>query len=475
MKIYTLTAMPACGKTSAVLGTVYELGQKAIIASISKQLSRQSYEYFIRLGGHAAIVDTDNRRGSKSVNDAIAKAAEYADVIFITHAGLMRMSEFDTFKDFHLYIDEVPELVSFNRFSFTSGFEHVKKFCDIKDGLMTIKEETRDELTELASDGYKGLDDIHASLFPLYKTLLSGIPARIMSNEKQTYCYFIDDQSTEEWSKFQSVTVCSANFEQTITGKVLKHFNGWEFLESPLNEKLLFKTYPNTSRITINVMADGEWSKYTANKEHDGITNYTRIHNIIDGVLDGQDFIYTRNSYRTKFSSGVEVSYNPHGLNTYSNHTNVVVMFSYNPLPWQVPLLKELAKSIGLPEEELVDAFIVSKYLEPAFQLCARCDIRNPDSNKPINLFVPDMKLALYIKKRYFTNASISSKYMVQNEPKPKTTTRNRNSFQRLYDMNQKERYGFMYLLRKLGRKLDMNSAEDQLIVQDWIIKQRSK
>jgi hypothetical protein len=41
--------------------------------------------------------------------------------------------------------------------------------------------------------------------------------------------------------------------------------------------------------------------------------------------------------------------------------------------------------------------------------------------------------------------------------------------------MTEKERFKYKYLLRKLGRILDINSAEDQEIVQDWIIKTREK
>lgn len=471
MKIYTLSAIPAAGKTAAILNHVYKTGEKAIIASISRQLSKQSFDYFSDLGGYSAIIDTDNRKGQKSVNDAVQKAIENHDVIFITHAGLLSINSFEPLKGFNLYIDEVPELISFERMAFTQSLDTLMNFCHDIDGSLILDESKREEITKFAKDGYKGKDDVFAALFPLYKALLNGIPTRLHTADNQSYCYFINDASTEEWEIFDSVTVCSANFEQTFTGKILKHFNGWEFEESPLTKDLLFVEYPNSSRITINVMFNGAWSKYKANKEQEGITNYNRICTVLEGLLD-DDFIYTRNSYRSRFTKGTEVSYNPHGLNMYSDHTNVVVMFSYNPLPWQIPLLKELAKSVGLTEDELVDAYIVSKYLEPAFQLCARCDIRNPSSNKPINLYVPDIKLAEYMKERYFKHATISTNYMVENKKK---TTRNRQSFQSLYDMDKNERYKYMYLLRKTGRKLDVNSAEDQMLVQDWIIKQRSK
>lgn len=470
MIIETLSAVPAAGKTAAFLQHIFETGERAIVASISRQLSKQSYDYFTNLGGEAVVVDTDNRRGKKSVNDAIEVAIQQADVVFITHAALLRMSDCSFLKGFSLYIDEVPELVSFERFAFTHSVNALLEVCDLKDGMITLKEDKREQVEQMALDGYKGKDDVCHAMFPLYKALLTGVPAKLVQAEDQNYCYFINDASSSEWEIFDKVTICSANFEQTLTGKILKHFNKWEFVESPLVDRLLFREYRNSSRITINVMTDSDWSKYHANKEQDGMTVYNRICNVLEGLLD--DFIYTRNTYRAKLTKGTEVAYNPHGLNLYSDHTNVAVMFSYNPSPWQIPLMKELAQAAGLPENELMDAYIVSKYLEPAFQLCARCDIRNMYSNKPINLFVPDMKLAQYMKEKYFHHATISTAYKLQEPPKKKQT-RKRNSFQSLYNMTPKERYRYMYLLRKLGRVLDVNNADDQLLVQEWIIKQR--
>lgn len=148
-------------------------------------------------------------------------------------------------------------------------------------------------------------------------------------------------------------------------------------------------------------------------------------------------------------------------------------MFSFNPLPWQIPLLKDLSKAAGLDEDDLMDAYIVSKYLEPAFQLCARSNIRNSRSNAKVNLFVPDMKLALYMKEHYFPNAAINQDYMIK--APEKSTKRERKSYQSMFDMTQKERYKYMYLLRKLGRKLDVDSTEDYLIVSEWLAKTRSK
>lgn len=477
MKIEVLTAIPAAGKTKAILEHILASGEKAIIASISRQLSRESFEYYENLGGSGIVIDSDHKHGSNSVNNAILESVLCADVIFITHAALLNFSDFDKLKDFNLYIDEVPELVTFARNSFTVSLDSVLSYCEpinaevgVLDTLV-LKEECYEEVQALAIEGSKGRDDLMTTLYPLYKSLLQGIPVKLQITDNGSYTYYINDVSTSSWEAFKRITIASANLKDTFTGMVLQHFNKWEFVESPLTKKLLFTEYPNSSRVKINVMFEDNWSKHSADKEREGISNYNRMKTVIEGLVDGKDFIYTRNSYRARFTRGTEVPYNPHGLNAYSSYKNVAVMFSFNPLPWQIPLLKELATSADLEENSLVDAYIVSKYLEPAFQLCARSNIRNSKSNAVVNLYVPDMKLALYMKQHYFPNAEINTDFTIK--PVEKKKTRDRKSFQNMFEMTQKERYKFMYLLRKLGRKLDVNSTEDYAIVAEWISNSR--
>lgn len=480
MKVKVLKAIPAAGKTKAILENIHGNNELAIVASISRQLSRQSFDYFESIGGSGVIIDTDNKRGANSVNKALAQCVEQGvRVVFMTHQALLGFTEYNLLKGYSLYIDEVPELITFDRFSFTHNLDHVLEYCEPISGELDVfedlvlQEQRIEEVTKFAIAGQSGQDDVCATLLPLYKSLLQGIPTKIQLTESGAHCYFIDDQSTKDWKVFKQITVACANIEDTFTGMVLKHFNGWEFEESDLQSKLLFTDYKNSSRITINVMMEQSWSKHAANTETDGVTNYTRMKNIIEGLVDGKDFIYTRNSYRARFSAGLEVPYNPHGLNGYSTFKNVAVMFSFNPLPWQIPLLRELALSVDLEQDALIDAYVVSKYLEPAFQLCARSNIRVTKSNSKINLFVPDMRLAEYMKEHYFKNATINTEYMIK--AKPKKQTRDRKSFQKMFNMDKKEKYKYMYLLRKLGRVLDTENEADVKLVSEWISKSRSK
>lgn len=43
----TIECVPSSGKTKAILNHINQTGEKAIIASISMMLSKQSYDYYI--------------------------------------------------------------------------------------------------------------------------------------------------------------------------------------------------------------------------------------------------------------------------------------------------------------------------------------------------------------------------------------------------------------------------------------------
>lgn len=484
--INVLSAVPAAGKTKAILSNIG--GKKSIIASLTRQLSTQSYNYYRREcnGFGGVLIDTENTKAHGTVQNAIKNALDSsADVVFITHAALfdLKFDEMDSLEDYDLYIDETPELVDFHRYSFTSTVsELILRYCEPVDtskrGLqkLILKEDSTESIINNALDGYSGNDDVHKLIFPLYQALLSEIPVMIQFTDESVYCYYINDKTDEGWQRFKSITVAASNFVESFTGQILKNINGWNFEPSPLVEELDFKNYKNTKRINIHVLVDVPWSKHISERlmgtgrEQD--TVYNKVKSRIFSKVKNEDFIYTSNSYRARLERGFDVPYNPHGLNYYTNYTNAAVLFSYNPLPWQIPLLKELSSISGMDENLLLESYIISKYLEPAFQLCARTNIRDQNSTKVVDLYVPDERLAKYIKSKYFTKATINHSYMLP--VSSKVVSNKKPTFQTMFDMTKKEIYRFNYF-RRTHHKFDINNPSDVKLVSDWISTQRQK
>ena len=76
MKIETLIALPAAGKTDAILSHVLETKEKAVIASPSRVLSEQSYNKFKRMGGRAVLIDSTRLRSLKTVQASIMQSVK---------------------------------------------------------------------------------------------------------------------------------------------------------------------------------------------------------------------------------------------------------------------------------------------------------------------------------------------------------------------------------------------------------------
>lgn len=485
--INVLSAVPAAGKTKAILKNIY--GKKSIIASLTRQLSTQSYNYFRREcnGLDSVLIDAENTKAFGTVQNAIETIIDNdrADVIFITHAALFEMN-FDDIKlleEYDLYIDETPELIDFNRYSFTkTANDLILQYCDVVDtskrGLqrLKLKDDLSEEVINNAIDGYNGSDDVFKLIFPLYQALLNEIPVLVQFTEESIYCYYINDKTDSGWKRFNSITVAASNFKESFTGQVLEHVNGWTFKESDLTKYLDFTSYANTKRININVMVDVPWSKHTSErligKGRSLDTVYNKVKSRLFKNLNGQDFIYTANSYRSRLEHGFDVPYNPHGLNYYTGYNNAVVLFSYNPLPWQIPLLKSLALTSGLDEDVLLNSYIVSKYLEPAFQLCARTNIRDQNSNQTVNLYVPDTRLAEYIKNKYFKDATICYKSTLK--VSENIVSNRKPTFQTMFKMTKHEIFRFNYYRRTYG-PFNITNPDDVTKVREWITDQRLK
>lgn len=479
MKAKILKAVPAAGKTKAILEHIFESGEKAIVASISRQLSRQSYDFFNNLGGTSCIIDSDHLSTETSVRVALEKESQKSDVIFITHSALLQFDDYALLKDFHLYIDEVPEMIVLESFNFTHNANCVLDYCEpIGDELnkqygLKLIESNRERLLSMATDGQKELDDVSKSLFPLYRALLQELPVNVVRTEQGIRCFFVDDQTTQQWHMFKSITIACANFEETLTGVVLKHFADWKFEKSPLHSRLLFEEYKNTDRININVLCDQSWSRYLGDQEVEGKSVYSMMQESVLEEVGSDPFIYTKNSYRTRLQKGTEIPYNPHGLNMYKKHQNVAALFCYNPLPWQIPLLKGLAESQGLHEDVLIQAYITSKYLEPVFQLCLRSDIRNPESKKTVNLFVPDMRSVEYLTSNYLMNANVITKNIVKT--KRQRQPRKRPGIPGLLNMETKEFNAFKRWMKKENLDLNVDNPADIVRATNWLNDRRKK
>lgn len=482
MKIETLIALPAAGKTDAILSHVLETKEKAVIASPSRVLSEQSYNKFIKMGGRAVLIDSTRLRSLKTVQASIVQTLrDNCDVLFITHHALASLERSKLYNDYSLYIDEVPQLVEFEECALKSNLDLILQHCepilDDHAGLqeLTLKPSESHHIKQKLDDGKEGLDDVDKVLTTLYKALLDRkIHVMVKHNnghrKNGSRIIFLNDNNHYAWEDFKKVTIACAELERSYSGKYLKHYSGCEFVESDLKSRLYFTEYKNTERVNIILMTDSDrWSRNQSNM------NGT-FEKMVDMVIDecGDNFIYTVNKdreYATR-GMGVRLPYGSHGLNSYIHHTNVSVLYSYNPPPWEIDILRGLAHSCKLPVNDFLDARHITDYLDPAFQLCLRSNLRDNNSTKEVNLYVPDWPLAEYIKQ-YLPGAKIITDKMIQLECGQR---KSKKTFKKMFQMNNDElkRFnGFKCRMKKKGIILNEYDGESVEIVRQWITKDR--
>lgn len=469
MIVEILQAVPASGKTKAVMKYVTTSKKKTLIASISCDLNLQSYEWYINNGGYGAvIIDSEHIIKSETVCDVIKQQVERDDhrVMFITHSALIKIDDYSIFSGYELFIDEVPDLIALKHMRFVDNMHLIVEYVNQKNGLLTLKPEYKSEVIRKYYDAMDHRDTVSVALIDFYRALLHN-EIIIKRNDE---IYFISDQARKNWESFSKITIACCEYNNTFTGKIMNHCYDWTSKTSPLVNNLDFNEYKNTNRIKIYpLLKDSDWSKYYA----DSVTNtndktvYSLVKEHVVDFFGNIPFIYSTNSYRGNLNSSFchRVGYNPHGMNNFMSYGNAAALFSYNPSPWQRNLLKHLSLAMNLDEQELNSCFIEDKYLMPIFQFVTRTDIRNYHSEREISLVVPDMRSANYLLK-YFKHAQIDTSYCLDSSVKKQHT----GTFTGMFNMTKEEKIKFAYFKRKNNlKKLSINEEKDVEIVKNFI------
>ncbi|MBF84449.1 MAG: hypothetical protein CL489_08250 [Acidobacteria bacterium] len=475
MRIEVLEAIPAAGKTKAFLRDVRDNPNGCVVASISRKLSKDSLNYYESIGGSDMVIIDGDHCSNGSVTQSIKQNIDKR-VIFITHKALLEV-DLSMFEGRDLYIDEVPDLVNMENYRFKEHFHVIEKYCDVEMtsenmGSVKLKRGCKSKISSMINSGLKEDDCISRSIYPIFQSLLQELPVKIKKDDDGIVLFFVRDSTMNNWDKLNTVTIACANFEETFTGKILKHWCKWEVARSDLNDVLDFYEYPNSERVTIHVLCDKKWSRTVADKKYKSHTVYEEAVRRVQNHIGNESYLYTTNKSRGKLT-GREIQYNPHGLNRYMNETNIVALFSYNPMPWQVPILNKLSEMCDMPKDTLAKAFTISKFIEPVFQLCTRGNIRIAHSKKPINLYVPDLRTAKYLIERYIPKGKIDTSLMIEVERDKKPKKRKPKSIPALLGMNKKQRANWYYHVRTKGYGNSIDDPKDIANARKWLNEQK--
>lgn len=487
MKLYTKEAAPSLGKTyGAVKHIKYDEG-KWIIASISKELGKQTYKVCKDFGiEDVMLINSDSDYVGGTFNrfkEAIRD--DEARVLIITHALLeMTYKQGIDFSNYNLLIDEVPnnfvsvdvanqiiedETTIIMQYLTNTG---VKVQGQWAREIFRLRQGKKDALTERI-DHLKNRKDntLSPKMLGLYEYLLLG--GAIQRWQKETdnyqacYCFVKVINPLTLFETFKKVILIASNIKTTLVGKVWSSIFKIGF-EDYKEIQLRSEELPCTEKITIYPMLlDENISRYLLNKPIGDRTVFDYILDQALSIVGEEPFTYVVNNYRDINLKGSRVPVQAHGLNSYSHINNSVCLFSYNPDGFTKSILEDLAEHFNLETNIFVDGYITSNYMESTFQNATRGSIRNHESDYPVKIVVGDMRCAEYLVNTWFKKAKIDQSMCIVLPEKNKGGRP--PSFPKVFDMNNSERGKFNRMKSKSSISLDTNNIQDYEFVRKWI------
>lgn len=403
------------GKTAEAINLMFEKRTENFIMVVpNKRLCKEIYNRIKerKKGERVQVINQD------TLNDESTSTATFFSnafnnttcrIIITTHVTFMNsvhnMTLYTTTSKWNLIIDEELDLYTEHDITvsqmtvglLTGHFSFIKKdenFYTVNqrryiDNYNMTTTETCDDFLKLPS--FLTLNKFVFS--PRFETLiLVAVYERMMAcetDQRTTDVKFTGVSVLKDnfLSKFKSVLILSAFFENTIMYKLLTSLNvKLNKVEAP--PKL---QHNNSELITIHYFTESNWSKTLRTSVHSKNTTYEdAISMMIIKLLNKEPFIYNTNlNSRGLFKDGQLVT-TIHGVNEYIEYNNMVYMPSLNATSNTVNTLA----SFGMSRKEID----FSRNVLSAYQFVSRGCIRKENNDRLVNIFVMDKRTVDFLE-----------------------------------------------------------------------------
>jgi hypothetical protein len=416
---YGVSAPLASGKTTAAIefaGRAAQVGEKFVIAQPSINLINQSVQQFHERWPNVAVQAIHSGITDNVVREISnhTKASAVGGVLFVTHAALVQSLYWHRRSEWHLIIDEAPQVVYHTEFILPAKYgvllpalataPYNVRYSRLLPGGVRLLEEFADNL---------GHDQVNALFQEFAAKLASAKWNMFVLNEQ--WQRFQNGQVTDGkllvfglidpaiFDGFATTTMMSANLERTVAYQHLVE-SGHEFQShKAIASKLQYRSHANGNLLTIHyAVEDGHWSKHKRDKEIAIAGETCSINDlIITGTLDlfgDEQFVWLTNKdieEKEPFGGrGVRLPHTPHGLNTFSHIHNAAVLAALNPSPALYAFLDEVAHLDG-------DEVRRAVYHEAAYQAAGRISTRNLADQTPKHVVVADRAAAEALAQLY--------------------------------------------------------------------------
>ncbi|WP_413705307.1 DEAD/DEAH box helicase family protein [Pseudomonas sp. Pseusp16] len=431
--IHTAIARPGAGKTEALLRNlpaIQEAGKRVVLALPTLALIDHIEQRASSASISCRIVD--HRNGDLVAPQLEAALREKQDSLIICTQEAVRRVEHSLLRGWMLVIDEVPKVVDYpdyplNPIELNRVFEYTYEASGqlwIKDDLeQLVQDQVSTNRADSTGADCSTLGDPAAHIFRL---LLCDVAVFIDKAQIDDRRHVRAVEEFLDWWKILSfadeVHVLAAN----IAGGEFEQFariHGFTFTVSIFTP--MAGQY--TSPVHIKpIMPKGQiFSKAKMNSDLEGNKLYDVALDMILKETSSKPLLFANNWVRHTQKSRVhQAPMDSRGLNGYDTATEAILLFGGNPSPSDRKGLENLSEKYEVDIQEMLDAFVTTRLLEPSLQAVTRTAIRRSDNKNPIRLYVQDERVARYLVDTYMSDAvidwSLSNKIPVKPDGRKK-------------------------------------------------------
>jgi len=366
---------------------------------------------------------TNERKVKSSIVKYFKNCRSEGEILLITWSAYDDLPYFENKSNWNIFIDEIPQVDQFFTIDITQNKNLITDFIELDEDInsdissIRIKNGCRSKLEKASVSSDSGYNLFQS----LYRSILS--PNRevfvnkkrwldVVKSKKEGEIYFISMLTPEQ---FRNVTLMGANIESSLLYLWFNKFYGIHFKDhKKIISKLRFTEHSAEigDRVTINYFLDDDYSKYFRNKkpeyenlEKDNIYNNGQLMDrLAIEHYKGKKMLYVHNNDWDKSSlknisdvNAKNISVRSHGLNAYQDETNIYFNLATNLSPPHEKLLGQLG--ISEKTDDGYDQLKVAITYETIYQGVMRINLRDPLSNKKVDVLVPDKKTAEYLAK----------------------------------------------------------------------------
>jgi hypothetical protein len=417
MKINFCSAPCGSGKTRQLIESASRLANKGanvlflqptkelIDKTIEQELQRRSdsppYQKFYGASkGHSV---------ARELMEYFHHPMECGHIVFATHQVLPFVRFWENQSLWHVFVDEELQVAKnlWHKVPWTHGLitDHIELYP--YDAIYSRVDVTNeDAMQEIARNEYQ--DEIHERvreaaqilINPKWESFVNTEQSHKLMAGKAKVLSIHSILVPEVLHGFASVTMASANFEDTLIYKIWCA-EGVKFKEDlALKQSLRFQEHRNGDLISIKYLTDLAWPRKLQGRlsnpiETDSQTYLKAMVGAVKSEFQNTPFLWQANkSFGSDLGeNGQRLPNVPHGLNDYSDIDRTAFFSALNPKTEHFWFLK----TRGVDEDSVRRAV----YCSAVYQSVMRSSVRDPNNSEPKIIIVPDISAARYLQGRF--------------------------------------------------------------------------